>query len=382
MEPSNPKPLHSVGEDDQRDNFFVNRGWIVIRFAEIQVQTDPPACCRFIAEVIKGVWPDYSIPSALDTVTLPDFVDQWSVQEAEQWARDKYREHYLDISRFGKQVPMGPQPVDDEKPGENEVEIHVDTLSTWQGENEQEGASRWQHPRDAHIRFDAENHQYHIHGSSNVISVTELVQSFFPEFDAKRVSQRIANRSSNPSSKYYGMSAQAIQIKWEADAKTSRDAGSALHEAISQDLRGRREGSDLPGIRHFSAFMQDHHSLDLYRTEWRIYDEDAMVAGTLDALFQDESGQLVLCDWTRSKKIKRQNDWQNGLTLLSHLPDANYWHKAVQLSLYAAILQDRYDCSVDRQYLVGLHPQQDSYQKFELPTLLDEASALLDTRRG
>jgi len=277
----------------------------------------------------------------------------------------------------------GSQPVGDETSAEAGTEVHVQVPSTVPRErDEQTTADRWQHPRDAHIRIHSEDHQYYIHGSSAVVSVTELVQSFFPEFDSKRVSERIANRANHPNSKYFGMTAQAIRAKWEKDAKASRVAGTALHEAVTQKLKGTGVESALPAMRHFNAFMDDHDALDLHRAEWRIYDEEAMVAGTLDALFQDHRGRLVLCDWTRSKKIKRQNDWQNGLTLLSHLPDANYWHKAVQLSVYAAILQDRYDCSVKRQYLVGLHPQQDSYQKLELPTLLDEASAVLDTRRG
>jgi hypothetical protein len=380
---STPEPTHCIGEDEQRDNFFVHRGWIVIRFAEFQVHADPRVCCRFIAEVIKSAWPQYSVPSALDSATVPDPVEQWSSDEAEEWARNKYRERYLGISSFGDQDQDGGQPVGDETSAEADAEVHVQVPSIVPRErDEQTTADRWQHPRDAHIRFHSENHQYYIHGSSDVVSVTELAQSFFPEFDSKRVSERIANRANHPNSKYFGMTAQAIRAKWEKDAKASRVAGTALHEAVTQKLKGTGVESALPAMRHFSAFMQDHHPLEVCRTEWRIYDEEAMVAGTLDALFQDESGRLVLCDWTRSKKIKRENDWQNGLTLLSHLPDANYWHKAVQLSLYAAILQDRYDCSVDRQYLVGLHPQQDSYQKFELPTLLDEASALLDTRRG
>ncbi len=90
----------------------------------------------------------------------------------------------------------GSQPVGDETSAEAGAEVHVQVPSTVPRErDEQTTADRWQHPRDAHIRFHSENHQYYIHGSSAVVSVTELVQSFFPEFHSKRVSEQIANRA-------------------------------------------------------------------------------------------------------------------------------------------------------------------------------------------
>ena len=62
---SKRKATHYQLADSNRNNAFKSRGWIVIRFAEIQVHQNPKGCCLFIADVIKNIYPQYNIP---DTV--------------------------------------------------------------------------------------------------------------------------------------------------------------------------------------------------------------------------------------------------------------------------------------------------------------------------
>ena len=47
---NNRKATHFQYADTNRNNEFKNRGWIVIRFAEIQIHQNPEGCCLFIAE--------------------------------------------------------------------------------------------------------------------------------------------------------------------------------------------------------------------------------------------------------------------------------------------------------------------------------------------
>ena len=55
----NRKPTHFRFADVNRNNEFKNRGWIVVRFAEIQIHQNPDGCCRFIADVIKSIYPQF-----------------------------------------------------------------------------------------------------------------------------------------------------------------------------------------------------------------------------------------------------------------------------------------------------------------------------------
>lgn len=95
------KPTHYQYADANRNNAFKNRGWIVIRFAEIQVHQQPESCCKLIADVLKSIDGGYNIPEHLSTVKNINSIPQWSEAEAKQWSSEKYREHYLGIDRFG-----------------------------------------------------------------------------------------------------------------------------------------------------------------------------------------------------------------------------------------------------------------------------------------
>lgn len=95
------KATHFQYLDTNRNNAFKKRGWIVIRFAEIQVHQEPLQCCLFVADVIKSINSRFEIPYDLLNVIEVKPVKQWTKNEAEQWSRQKYREKYLGIDSFG-----------------------------------------------------------------------------------------------------------------------------------------------------------------------------------------------------------------------------------------------------------------------------------------
>lgn len=98
---ANRKPTHYQYADTNRNNSFKNRGWIVIRFAEIQIHQQPNSCCKFITDVLKSIHTEYSFPASLQSVPKINSVKQWTNEEARQWSLEKYRERYLGIERFG-----------------------------------------------------------------------------------------------------------------------------------------------------------------------------------------------------------------------------------------------------------------------------------------
>jgi hypothetical protein len=95
------KATHFQYADTNRNNAFASRGWIIIRFAEIQVHRDPNACCNFVADVIKSINPKFLTPTDLSGLGHLKPVRQWTKEEAEEWSLQKYREEYLGITNFG-----------------------------------------------------------------------------------------------------------------------------------------------------------------------------------------------------------------------------------------------------------------------------------------
>jgi hypothetical protein len=96
------RATHYQGADTARDSAFTRRGWIVIRFAEIQVHQQLLSCCRLIADVIASVNPQFQVPSALTQAPILLPVPQWSKAQAGAWSQARYREQYLKIPGFGQ----------------------------------------------------------------------------------------------------------------------------------------------------------------------------------------------------------------------------------------------------------------------------------------
>jgi len=48
-------PIHCIGDDDYRNNYFITKGWFVIRFAEIQIAKQPNQCCNHIQSIIEYI---------------------------------------------------------------------------------------------------------------------------------------------------------------------------------------------------------------------------------------------------------------------------------------------------------------------------------------
>lgn len=85
--------------DDSRNVGFTERGWIVIRFAEEQIITNPNGCVKYIGEVIRTLYPSFNSKS----LELPNIIEKipiWNETDARSFAKDHKREKYLSIIEF------------------------------------------------------------------------------------------------------------------------------------------------------------------------------------------------------------------------------------------------------------------------------------------
>ena len=93
-------PMHCLHADAERDDFFVKRGWIVVRFTERQVTKEPVRCLAAIARIIHERFPAYEVPHYLEALPPPAGEPQWTTGEAAAWQRARLREQYLGIERW------------------------------------------------------------------------------------------------------------------------------------------------------------------------------------------------------------------------------------------------------------------------------------------
>lgn len=127
---SSRDPIHCVDNDENRNRYFLELNWIVVRFSEKQIIYYPEICVNVISNIIdfiekralNSVLPDTSqtnlstdldyrdvlIGSALadmdyedDDFSKPSFyTKQWTEKKARKWARNNYREFHFEKSKF------------------------------------------------------------------------------------------------------------------------------------------------------------------------------------------------------------------------------------------------------------------------------------------
>jgi len=262
------------------------------------------------------------------------------------------------------------------------------------------------HFRDAYIEFQDYGHKYTItcDPTSKYTSVTTWNHSHFPKFNADLVIKNMMKgKNWKEGHKYWGMTKEEIKKQWFDNGSAASGAGTNLHFEIECFMNDDKLGNTYTHKEilekyyaenhepkafeweYFINFVKDFPDLKPYRTEWLIYHDDLKLAGSIDMVYEKPNGNLAIYDWKRSKDITKVNQYNKfALTpCINHLPDANFWHYALQLNTYKAIIEAKYDKKVDELFLVRLHPEaeESTYELLEVPDMQETIQKLFEIRQ-
>ena len=218
------------------------------------------------------------------------------------------------------------------------------------------------------------------------MSVTTWNHHHFPKFDADKIIKQIIGsrkHKDDPEYKYYLMTASQISDMWNANRDSASSSGTNMHYDIECYYNQIAVHNDSVEYRYFQNFLKENPHLHPYRTEWTIYNEDLKIAGSVDMVYENPDGTLLIYDWKRCKEITKVNAF-GGKALtpcIRHLEDTNFWHYALQLNTYKAIIEEKYAKKVTGLCLVCLHPNNDDYQLIEVPFLEQEMKDLFEYRK-
>ena len=240
-------------------------------------------------------------------------------------------------------------------------------------------SSKNHYKRDERIQFSDSDHTYLIDEKNKAVSVTELIGRYFPKFDKDFWANKESIKTGKPKNE--------ILKKWDDLGKKARDLGTELHEQI-ENFYNSKEYIRSKELDKFFKFHKNHiqDKYQPHRTEWRIFDEDKNLAGTVDMVYEKENGELFIFDWKRSKKIinsdgsiEKNNPFENGLNGLSHLPSSDYVKYCLQQNIYKNILESKYDKKVSSMNLLILHPHLENYHIIQVESFKNEINYLLDS---
>jgi ATP-dependent exoDNAse (exonuclease V) beta subunit len=240
------------------------------------------------------------------------------------------------------------------------------------------------HPRDDRILFDEPTHTYTIDGDSNYMSVTTFNHKLFEEFNADKIIANMRKSRNWVNSKYYGQTDAEIKALWEANRDNAAQAGTKMHYDIECYYNECPNENDSVEYQYFMNFKDAYPELKAFRTEWTVFHEELKLAGSIDMVFENEQGDLLIYDWKRSKEIVKTSTWNkfSNNETISHIPDTNYWHYCLQLNTYKAMLEANYDKKVVGLYLVCLHPdnKNGNFQRIKVVDLQEEVKDLFAYR--
>lgn len=368
---------HCLGDDTNRDNYFKDRGWIVLRFSEYQIHTQEKQCLKFIADIILNINPLFEISNELKAINSIEKENVWNVVKAQKWEKTKYREQYL--NHEFKSLKEHKETLKRDF-NQQEIEEEKFVIKTSLGKEDDKknisfNSSNW-HKRDKRIKFYSEKHIYTIDGVP-VPSASSIIGRFFPEFDMQYWSERKASTT--------GITPEEIAKMWSDKGKYAREKGTFLHEQIENYFLGI-DYVETEEFGQFQNFISHHNNLIPYRSEWRVFDDYANIAGTIDLITSNGSNYDIY-DWKRSKKIINtfnglpieQNQWQQGVGGLKHIDDTSYNRYCLQQSLYKYILEKNYQIKIENMFLIVIHPDNDNYYKVKVPNFDKEIKYILKT---
>ncbi len=360
-------PEDEVKQDNIRDLFFTESGWIVIRFTEKQVHCQVNECIEHIKNVLNSIY-----NQAFTSDSKCEKEKQWDYNRCIQWQKFYYREKYLGIERFQKQHSYREIQINT---AENEsIERVIERTKIFQFDN-------W----NSSIAFDEESHKY-LHpkdetGNAEYISVTTLIERFFP-FDLMRYIERKAEEENR--------SEDDVMDEYLLMRDEAAERGTYLHNQIESYLKGKEFDSDSKEFGLFLDFFEKEirpRNLIFFDAEKMIFSDKYNAAGTIDCLFKkNNKDEYVMLDWKRSKKLvingsgePDKRGFQVQISGLTELNNSSYYRYCLQQNIYKHIVENEYSIKISSMQLIVLHERYDKYHVVTVPQLKKETQIILNS---
>lgn len=344
-------------QDNIRDLFFTESGWIVLRFTERQVHKQSKECIDYIQNVINSIY-----SKEFNKTPKCEIENQWNENQSIQWQLNYYREKYLEIPSFYKRTNL------------KEVLVSI------QEEVEPIEKKIQRTPfNDIREEFEKDLHKYIVDNTGNAeyISVTTLIERFF-QFDILRYIERKAKEENRTEKEVLD---ELLFLRYEAAV-----LGTELHFKIENYFTQEQYDNSLQEFKYFLNFVRDKiipKGLTFIEAEKKIFYHRYNVAGTVDCLFRNPQGNYVMIDWKRSKKliVKGTNKpdkrgFQIDIDGLNTLTNCSYYRYCIQQNMYKVILEEEYNIRISEMVLVVLHEKYSNYQTIKLPEMPTETNII------
>lgn len=230
------------------------------------------------------------------------------------------------------------------------------------------------------ITFKEKGHLYESIPAVSWTSVTKVVEKFCPEFDDRK--QAVLS-SQNERSKWYGITPKKIINIWQVEKERSITVGSWFHHKMELKAiklgkkihRGKELKVYAPTFIGDAKIARDQVLTDGIYPEHLIYNEKIGVCGQSDLVFVAD-GYVDISDYKTNKDMDFHSygyGWGDPKMMLgpvNNLEDCNFYHYALQLSIYMKlILAKNKGLKPGKLTLIHVIFEVESYDKYGFPVI-------------
>ncbi len=191
---------------------------------------------------------------------------------------------------------------------------------------------KWSHDRQ--VSFDPITHTYMRNGKQ-LMGVTTYIEQFKNKFDAESTAVSYAAKR--------GLDPVEVLAGWKAKADRSKDNGHAVHSVFEtySDSRIIKTTGVYPKEQVAVKFINDYFGtqrLIPVIAESIVYNDE--IASMRDQVVRDAQRNHYILDWKTNEQIKTDSWGRWMKPPYSFLPDATFYHYALQLRIYERLSID------------------------------------------
>lgn len=251
---------------------------------------------------------------------------------------------------------------------------------------------------DELLTFDQVKHQYFYQGIMVPRSVTGVVKSLMPKFDAMGIIDKYYEAwKLNRNSKYQGLIQyledvarmdepdikQEIATMWRVNGSKRSAYGTRVHREIETYIKlGTEPTVPVPELGAFKLWMQSHPNLEIVYSELMVYCPIHRVAGTIDLVVRDKlNGIYSIVDFKTCASIDLKSAYgEKALGPAEDLDNCNYVQYAIQLNLYGYLL--RVSAGIEASSYTILQLYGTSFAEFSCPDLQSRVHSFMTYLSG
>lgn len=192
-------------------------------------------------------------------------------------------------------------------------------------------------------------------------SVTRWVDRFKPIFDKQTRAAKLAAKE--------GVSVDFILNDWQQKRENSAKYGTKLHKALETfNNTGSIEDTDcIPVVESFKKLKLNFPGQTFH--EKLVYNRQLGIAGMADIISHNEDSKTFnVFDFKTNKKFRFQTRFTDCQLLapLEHYPNTEYYHYALQLSMYGFLYKQMSGLDVKRLKIYWYERKDpENYENFE-----------------